>query len=169
MTKPQWSDRSSDDADIDAEFAAIVAGWNKEAPATGNRTGSSGTPPVVKPGTEPNRLGAPILPPARPEPRRPVFDVAPPAWRVHLVPEEVEEEDGFTEPDPPLPRGDLRFWGAVIGLTVGPIVFMGWALTGPHTTHLPLALSGLGTVAGFALLVTRPSPDEDNGDDGARV
>ncbi|WP_162872803.1 hypothetical protein [Austwickia chelonae] len=149
MTKPTPQDRTPDDERIDAAFAAIVAEWERDS--------------------DPRRTNPSPVAPAPAEPRRPSFDVAPAGWRVHLPPEEVPEDDDFEEPDPPLPRGDLQFWGALAGIVGGPVVFVGWALTGPHTTHLPLWLSGMATAAGFALLVRRLPERHDDGDDGARV
>ncbi|GAB77625.1 hypothetical protein SAMN05421595_1463 [Austwickia chelonae] len=156
MTKPTPQDRTPDDERIDAAFAAIVAEWERDTGPGRSHTATEKT------------NSSPVLP-ARPEPRRPSFAVAPEGWRVHLPPEEVPEDDDFEEPDPPLPRGDLQFWGALAGIVGGPVVFVGWALTGPHTTHLPLWLSGLATAAGFALLVRKLPEQHDEGDDGARV
>ena len=50
------------------------------------------------------------------------------------------DEEGFQAPDPPLPRGNPLFWVAFAGLVLGPLGFVGWALTGPHSTNLPLSL-----------------------------
>ncbi len=144
--------------DIDARFAEIVAGWDVTAPDE-----PSGG--LTEPAAEDERPEP--LPAAPAEPRRPTFQVAPSAWRVHTPPEEEDEE--FVAPDPPLPRGDVVFWVGVLGLALGPVVFIAWVLTGPHSTNLPLALAALGTIAGFAALIARMPGQRDEDDDGAVV
>jgi len=201
VTNPPWQDRTPDDADIDAAFAAIVAGWDRDAePVLGTR--SPGTPaptevrrapdgPPAEPGQRPGdvpghqageqpgdqageRPGdgrsdpgpAPPPPPARVTP----FEVAPTGWRVHIPQADEDlDEEGFQAPDPPLPRGNPLFWVAFAGLVLGPLGFVGWALTGPHSTNLPYLLAAIATLAGFVALIKGLPERHDEDDDGARV
>lgn len=193
MTNPPWQDRSPDDADVDAAFAAIVAGWDRTAEPgrrseRGNGRTATGPTDETTDAREQEDLeqedrdrgaersaGATnpppaALPPAPREPPRPAFDVAPDAWRVHIPPDDADQADeGFEQPDPPLPKGDVRYWLALAGLVLGPLVFIVWALSGPHSTTLPLYLSGLATLLGFVALVSRLPDKHDEDDNGARV
>lgn len=195
MTNPPWPDRGPDDqdrgpggdADVDAAFAAIIAGWDLEAdlsrrpapnlpPGTVDRPHVVGSPPVSDPSAAPVEPragdGAPPAPEATPlseSPSSPAFAVAPEGWRVHVPPDDDDlPDETFEQPDPPLPRG-ARFWAAVTGLVFGPVLFVVWALTAPHSTSLPYVLAGLAMLAGFVALITALPERHDEDDDGARV
>lgn len=180
-----------DGRDVDAEFAAIVAGWDDvpDLPATltgpgldpslhpsldlepGPETASAGPSkvpppptPVVEPGAEPPRETPPREMPPRETPPR---ETPPPG----IV--EAGLEEGHFEP-PPVelpPQEDLHFWGIVVGLTLGPILLIWMALFGSgHSvwwTYAAIAMS----VGGFVLLVLRlpKDHDDDDRDSGARV
>ena len=185
MTNPPWSERGPDDSAIDAAFAEIVAGWNLEvdphrpgSPAAPGppSTPSDGPPEPPDPSERSGRNGPSDRPGAaepavRPSaPPAPPFAVAPEGWRVHVPPEDDERtDDDFEPPDPPLPRGEWRFWVAVLGLVLGPVVLIAWALTGPHSTSLPYVLAGVATIAGFVALMSGLPEQHDEDDDGARV
>lgn len=176
VTNPPWPDggpndpdRNPGDSDIDAVFAAIVAGWDREADPD-HRTPPTTSAPAAAGGTAGAPNPAPPEAPPEPPVDAPAFALAPQGWRVHVPPDDDQAgDDGFEPPDPPLPRGDLRFWLAVGGLVLGPVVFIVWALTGPHSTTLPYVLAGLGTVAGFAAVISQLPERHDEDDDGARV
>lgn len=84
---------------------------------------------------------------------------------------DADEEEGWTPPPPaPLPPlGDRLFWGAVVGLVLGPIGVLWMLLTrsgGFWSTMLVIAL----ILGGFACIVLRqPTRRGYDPDDGARV
>lgn len=196
MTNPPWPDRGPDDqdrgpggdADVDAAFAAIIAGWDLEAdpsrrptpnlpPGSANKPNVLGAPPAdrsdapVEPRAADGEAAAEATPrsAAPPAPPAPSFAVAPAGWRVHVPPDDDDlPDEAFEQPDPPLPRG-ARFWAAVTGLLFGPVLFVVWAMTAPHSTSLPYLLAGLATLAGFVALITALPERHDEDDDGARV
>lgn len=166
------ADDHLDGRDVDAEFAAIVAGWDDvpDLPATltdadldldpGPATASvapSTAPPSPAPVVEP------VVGPVSGPPRE-----APPPGIV----EASLEEGHFEPPKVELPgQEDLHFWGIVVGLTLGPLLLLWMALFGSgHSvwwTYAAIAMS----VGGFALLVLRlpKNHDDDDRDSGARV
>jgi len=160
MTAARPSGERPDD-EIDEVFAQIVAGWDDPAVVPDEHVAG----PPQAPATRPDR------PPAEPTGSARPFQVAPPGWRVHITPteEELDEVDGFVPPDPPLPKGDPVFWGAVLGLVLGPILLILLVVTNPYGDKLPMWGAGLLTVTGFALLVSRLPTRHDDDDDGARV
>ncbi|MBW3086108.1 hypothetical protein KEM60_02319 [Austwickia sp. TVS 96-490-7B] len=167
MTNAPGHDRTPDDAEIDAAFAAIVAGWERDAPVvknTGDTTRANSTE------AHPPRPSSSDDPSGKPS-RRPSFQVAPPQWRV--PPAETNPlawlGDDFVEPDPPLPRADPTFWYAISAMVFGSLFFVIWAMTGPHTTTMPLLVSAAAAFGGFAVLVARMPDRRDEDDDGARV
>lgn len=95
-------------------------------------------------------------------------ELNPATWREWVGPE-VEEH--FIPPDPPpLPAGDLHFWGIVVGLMCGPLILLlahGFqVLHGSVWTWLGLLLS----LGGFVLLVLRsPTDRHDDPSGGAQV
>ncbi|WP_226344925.1 hypothetical protein [Agilicoccus flavus] len=120
----------------------------------------------------PSRPPAHGAPPALPTP--PVAGGGQAAWRAHTPAEDDEGE--FVPPTPaPLPRGDLTFWGALLGLVVGPIWLLYLVVAQPYGSRLTMLLAVLLTVGGFGLLVSRlprrraSEDDDENGDDGAVV
>lgn len=160
-------DRGSD-PDIDAAFAAIVAGWDD--PSTPPFPGAEGRDEAAS-GQEGEGRGAPgpaSLPPGPREPRRP-FDVAPPGWRVHVPPEPDPEDEEFEPPDPPLPRWDPLLWCAVAGIVLGPVLLITLVLFSPHGSKLPMWLAAGMTAGGLGVLLARLPGGHDDEDDGARV
>ncbi|WP_338751994.1 hypothetical protein [Janibacter alittae] len=85
--------------------------------------------------------------------------------------EDADDEEGFTPPPPaPLPPwGDRLFWGAVVGLVLGPLGLVWLLLTrsnGFWSTMIVIAL----ILGGFACLVLRQPTDRGyDPDHGARV
>ncbi|GAA1143081.1 hypothetical protein [Ornithinicoccus hortensis] len=190
-------DGRPDDEDIDARFAEIVrhlrtpgGGQSGQAGPT-DRTGprrarwpGTGASPTDPPNPPPARFQRPPAPrpepeetarPAAPEPT-PAPEPAtsdgdgsqPASWREWVDPE-VEEH--FVPPDPPpLPAGDLHFWGILVGLICGPLILLLahgiQVLHGSVWTWLGLLLS----LGGFVLLVLRsPTDRHDDPSGGAQV
>lgn len=88
----------------------------------------------------------------------------PSTWREWVDP---EVEDHFVPPvPPPLPAGDLHFWGILVGLLCGPLILLlahGFqVLHGSVWTWLGLLLS----LGGFVLLVLRSPTDRDHDPSG---
>jgi hypothetical protein len=164
-----------DERDVDAEFEAIIAGWD------------AGPPAVADDG--PSTEEAP--PPA---PERPAAPTGGIVWRVHpslLGPDEepgqaasaaarsaegaedAEPEEHFVpEPVTLPPQEDLHFWGIIVGLVGGPLlllwlIFVGGGAYASWWLFLAVAL----TVGGFGLLILRQPAhrDPDDPDNGARL
>lgn len=152
--------------DIDAEFAAIVAGWHD----VGHRPGSEDAPAPAPAAPEEEAAEGPA-PGRTPVVSPGLFDLAPTAREVPPPgPVEASLDEGF-EPDPvtlPAPE-DLHFWGIVGGLVAGPLLILWFALFG--TGHSRLWLwAGVGALAlGATLLVLRQPVHRDEDDDGARL
>lgn len=110
-------------------------------------------------GQEPTASGDPGTDPSQANPA---------TWREWVDP---EVEDHFIPPDPPpLPAGDLHFWGILVGLLAGPLILLlahGFqVLHGSVWTWLGLLLS----LGGFVLLVLRsPTDRHDDPSGGAQV
>lgn len=155
------------DPDIDAAFAAIVAGW--DAPGETRHPGVEGAAGVDPADSTPGSAPGPAsLPPAPREPRR-VFDVAPSAWRVHVPPTPDPEDDEFEPPDPPLPGWDPLLWCAVAGIVLGPVLLVALVLFQPYGSKLPMWLAAGMTAAGLGILLMRLPGARDDDDDGAQV
>lgn len=173
------------DPEIDALFAQIVAHWadpaasdDPEAPprpeeeaATPRETPpTAGETPPVTGETPPTAGDGPPAPPPM------ILSI--PVWRAPTGPsleEDLLDEDAdvtYTPEPVDLPPGeDVHYWGAVVGLVLGPLLVLYVALARPFHGTLWL-LAGLGLlVGGFALLVLRGPRDRDPQDDdnGARV
>lgn len=181
-----------DEGDVDAIFESIVARWNTDDTADDRSDGGgseSGGADDDRPDGGQDRpartqrtsdvRGA--LPPARkPQPRS--QDVP---WRVDPSnsvadallggdddPGQAGDDDRFTPPTPaPLPpSSDRLFWGAVVGLVLGPLGLI-WLVVarpsvGSWASFVVLAL----IVGGFACLVLRqPRERDDDPSNGARV
>lgn len=173
---------SSDDADdFDRRFSEIVAGLRVSeeetpdpdpAPTDGlpeddsRRAATDQDDPDQDPPEEDRLVGAGVNPPVEPAAPAPADD-RPPGWR------DWEEPDGLPdhfvpEPPPPLPAGDLHFWGVVVGLVLGPLLLVLSnvvpVLRGDVWNWLGIGLC----VGGFVLLVLR-LPRQRDGDWGAQV
>lgn len=176
---------TTSDEDIDAQFAEIVRHLRAtpQGPAPGQRrarwpgTGSSPTDP-------PNPPPPGFDPPPRessggPDEGEPPGDGSatgeddpergqPSPWREW---EDPEIEEHFVPPDPPpLPAGDLHFWGILVGLLGGPLILLLAhgirVLHGSVWTWLGLLLA----LGGFVLLVLRsPTDRHDDPSGGAQV
>lgn len=182
-------------SDLDAAFAEAIAGWDEPAPKrpavapvtsdgphradgpTGSGPGAPDAAPDVPPARTTNHpAGSAINPPRSPAgfvvPRVPdegerqeLFGV-----RSYTVPDVPDE---FVPPPPapmPDPESDPQFWAIVGCLVLGPALMILLTVTGRTSMTLLMALGGIVTAVGFALLVVRGGREErDPDDDGARV
>lgn len=159
--------------DIDAQFEAILAGWDQSAPTSGSAllreldlTYLHRPGPLDEPAEdEPHLRQSPdeLLDADTDESTEPDT-----GWRRHTPPE-VEEH--FEPPVPTLPPAhDATYWLAVAGLTLGPLLVV-WAavLSGDPDPGWWVLIGILATIAGFGLVVLRGSGERDPDDDGARV
>ncbi len=160
-----------DDAhDVDRAFADIISHWGETAqrsagPGAAGTAGPAGT-------ARGDHQGSTSTPPRRPRTVEEVFGAGGSSgWRVHIPPEEPEE-DYVPPPPAPLPRHDPAFWGALAGLAGGPLwlIWLSVVATGarPIWSWLAIAI----TLTGFALVVLRLPARRDPGhdqDDGAIV
>lgn len=166
MSTPRHPEDGPGDAEVDRAFREIVAGLR------GPDERGLDEPRRLRP-DDPRRRGS-IAP-------RPEHFLNPP---LHLGPgtpegmatdhrsyEPPEEEDHFVPPEPPpLPAGDLHFWGIVAGLTIGPLLVVLSAVV--PVLDQPWTLIGvLLSFAGFVLLVLRQPRRRgpDDGTHGAQV
>lgn len=169
-----------DDDEFDARFADIISTWDLDAaparpdPAAPEApTPSSGSAARSEPSARENPPAATGSgQQARPTDPQSVFGAAAAqgGWRVHVPPEEPDE-DFVPGPVAPLPRGDLTFWGALVGLVAGPLWLIYLVVFHRDDGHLPMVAAIALAVGGFALMVWRlPSraPDDED-DDGAVV
>lgn len=173
-------DRSGrDDADIDAEFAAIIAGLedvpdlpeHPDRPVT--NTWRPGAFPVfpVRPAPGPDAgADVPEPPPgdlAEVDPHTGEREVPPPGAV------EASLDEGHFEPPPVHLPGeeDLQFWGIVVGLTAGPLLLLWLVFFGESWSRWWLYGAFALTLGGFALLILRQprTRDHDDPDNGARV
>ena len=170
---PAWHDSSArhedaDEADIDAAFASIVAGFhtvdNLVIPSwpAAEDTSSDDSPPrrrrTDRPRDEPT--------PRADEPGPSLLD------GLDLFGTALpDEEERFTPPPPPpLPRISKAATVALIGIAVGLLLFFKPELL-PIAANVTLLLGFSAVLAGFITLVwrLRPDDDDDDPDDGARV
>ncbi|HEX3003765.1 MAG TPA: hypothetical protein VHO27_06115 [Angustibacter sp.] len=184
-------DHSGGDADLDAAFAEIIAGWDTETtdpvprwPAAED-TDADAPPSDASPGgssMEQIRYvrdhGLPTPQPApepAPEPTddgtddgaRPVAPAPGPRdWELAEA-----GDDHYQPPDPPpLPRTDLFTGLAWAGVLLGPVFLLCAGLFWRDVSRLWLGLAALAFIAGFVVLVLRlPSARDDGDDDGAVV
>jgi hypothetical protein len=147
---------SYDPAEVDAEFARIIAGLDT--------TGSDGEPPTDRREQESGRAA----------------NTTTTGWEIvrsagEDVPDEpteaAEDEHFVPPPPPPVPRGDAISRFAWLGLIGSPVltllcVLMGWQLQGWQAVLVAGAFIG-----GFVTLVVRMGngDDEDDPDGGAVV
>ncbi len=185
--------------DYDARFADIVARWSDHpvhpadrdaAPAPHPHDGVDPAAGFGPHGPLPDRSdidrfdvdrsdidGSHVDGSVRPRPDDGVTGVNPPLsqavpFRQHIPPPEPEEDFHPAAPAP-LPRGDLGFWGAMLGVTLGPLWLIYLVVTNPYGSRLEMGLALVMAVGGFALIVARlprRHRDEDvDDDDGAVV
>jgi hypothetical protein len=157
------SDRDRPDEDLDAAFAAIIAGWD-DIPSLDERAASDRSTDEVDDADE---QAAP------PEPdRREDATVSPAQGPRDWAAAEDPDDDRYHPPEPPpLPRGDLVGRLAWAGVLLGPAFLRVAGLFWRGAPRLWLALAVLAFVGGFVTLVLRLPADRDDtdGDDGAVV
>ncbi len=189
---PVPADRDRPDEDLDAAFAAIIAGWD-DIPSLDDRSGgpageqaddrtsdqaedrpsgAAGEQPGDGPAGrfEHGRQGSaePGLSSGAQEPASGPVPSGPRDWS----PPDDEDDDRYHPPEPPpLPRGDLvgrLAWGGVL---LGPAFLLFAGVLWPDAPRLWLTLAVLAFVGGFVTLVLRLPADRDDtdGDDGAVV
>jgi hypothetical protein len=185
------SDRDRPDEDLDAAFAAIIAGWD-DIPSLDDpddRAAGTGSGPVAPRRRASDDVGGDTQPPASPDgrsaapgaptqpsvpasherrPRDPSEIAGPRDWAAA----EDEDDDRYHPPEPPpLPRGDLVGRLAWAGVLLGPTFLLVAGLFWRDAPRLWLGLAVLGFVGGFVTLVLRLPADRDpyDGDDGAVV
>ncbi len=173
-----------DERDVDAEFEAIIAGWEQDSAADDESRTDEATDPAGRPTPEGPAEDGVRAPGAGPLPG--LGSVLGDGWRVNpplpgfgtdappapVVPDPDEPEEHFV-PEPVVlpPQEDLHFWGTVIGLVAGPllllwVVFVGKGTQSSWWLFFAVAL----TIGGFALLVLRqPAHRDPDDDDGARL
>jgi hypothetical protein len=190
------SDRDRPDEDLDAAFAAIIAGWD-DIPSLDERaagaassddadeqarrdpgrreddTGPSDEPrPNPRPDTPRHRASdAPDVGPA-PYPASEHAPITPTSGPRDWAAAEDPDDDRYHPPEPPpLPRGDLVGRLAWAGVLLGPAFLLVAGLFWRGAPRLWLALAVLAFVGGFVTLVLRLPADRDDtdGDDGAVV
>jgi hypothetical protein len=176
------SDRDRPEEDVDAAFAAIIAGWDDvpslDDPASSAEPSHPDDPGDGEPGAAQREdhaeaaEAAEELPssPAAPSPSpSPSAATGPRDWS---TPEESEDDDRYHPPEPPpLPRGDLAGRLAWAGVLLGPAFLFVAGLFWRTAPRLWLAIAVLAFVGGFVTLVLRLPADRDDsdGDDGAVV
>lgn len=169
---PMPSDRDRPDEDLDAAFAAIIAGWD-DIPSLDDSVETRQADDDADTSDLPERGGQAA---AHDEPlhRRAGDDVPPSSvngprdW----APADDEDDDRYHPPEPPpLPRGDLVGRLAWAGVLLGPAFLLFAGVAWRDAPRLWLALAVLGFVGGFVTLVLRLPADRDDtdGDDGAVV
>jgi hypothetical protein len=181
-TQPKGERDDRPEVDIDAAFAAIIAGFSTPSPhGVGPWPASEDLDDPAAPATlqittedDPARRAEDAPPPVQPPTERRGGTVR----RIVLSDagitdrdEEDEEDEGFVPPEPPpFPRGDLvsrLAWGAVIG---GPVFLLLAAMLWRTLPAVLLLVALLAFVGGFVTLVARMPPDHpDDPDDGAVV
>jgi hypothetical protein len=163
------------DADLDAAFAQIVAGWDDEPtdeiprwPASEDTTDD---PPPASSMEQIRYVRDHGLPtPAQDPADGDVTDLGVPTgprdWELAEQPEEH-----FVPPDPPLVRGtDLVSTLSWAGLVLGPAFLLVAALFWRDVGRMWLACATAAFVGGFVSLVLRlPQSHDDDEDDGAVV
>ncbi|KQX64429.1 hypothetical protein [Angustibacter sp. Root456] len=191
-------DHSGGDADLDAAFAEIIAGWDTETtdpvprwPASED-TDTPAPPRDQPPGASSMEQiryvrdhGLPTPEPTTTQPPDRTGDraddgasdraddgarpVAPtPGPRDWELAEAGDDHYQPPEP-PPLPRTDLFTGLAWAGVLLGPVFLLCAGLFWRDTSRLWLGLAALAFIAGFAVLVLRLPPTRDDGDDDGAV
>jgi hypothetical protein len=187
-------DHSGGDADLDAAFAEIIAGWDEETtdpvprwPAAEDTddTDDSSTPPPPSSMEQiryvrDHGLATPDDrdafaadddgvhgPPDAAGDARPVQPAAGPRdWELADT-----ADDHYAPPEPPpIPRGDLTSRLAWAGVLLGPLFLLCAGLFWRDVNRLWLALAAVAFIGGFVVLVMRlPQTRDDGDDDGAVV
>jgi hypothetical protein len=169
------SDRDRPEEDVDAAFAAIIAGWDDvpslDDPAGGAEpsSGDLGAGPsddLAGSAEEPPRPSSGLTP-SLPAPS-PSSATGPRDWS---APQEPDDDRYHPPEPPPLPRGDLAGRLAWAGVLLGPAFLFVAGLFWRTAPRLWLAIAVLAFVGGFVTLVLRLPADRDDtdGDDGAGV
>ncbi|HEY0641594.1 MAG TPA: hypothetical protein VGD67_28535 [Pseudonocardiaceae bacterium] len=156
-------------ADVDAEFARIVAGWE----ATGSSRWRGPEPGEATPTEE-----LPVAPVAPPDPTPPTV------WR-GATPTPLDDEDDALEavdtddPDehyvppepPPLPRPQPATLGAVGLVLLGVLLLVAPEVIGMSSQYgLPLGLLAIAGAVVWLIVRLRQGPPSDSGwDDGAQI
>jgi hypothetical protein len=178
-------DHSGGDADLDAAFAEIIAGWDEETTDPVPRWPASED---ADPAVTDERPPASSMEQIRyvrdhglPTPEHPADPGAGPAEQARPVepppagPRDWEladtADDHYAPPDPPpLPRGDLTSRLAWAGVLLGPAFLLCAGLFWRDVSRLWLALAAVAFIAGFVVLVMRlPQTRGEDDDDGAVV
>lgn len=170
-------DHSGGDADLDAAFAEIIAGWDEETsdpvprwPAAED-TGPESPPPPSS--MEQIRYvrdhGLPTPAHDPPDAHRDARQVEPPAgprdWELADT-----ADDHYSPPEPPpLPRGDLVSRLAWAGVLLGPTFLLCAGLFWRDVSRMWLALAAVAFIGGFVVLVMRLPQNRDDGDDDGAV
>ncbi|MGN6612088.1 MAG: hypothetical protein ACTHLJ_09955 [Angustibacter sp.] len=192
-------DHSGGDADLDAAFAEIIAGWDTETtdpvprwPASEDTTDDTpddtpDDPPGSRPPSDPPPASSMDqiryvrdhgLPTPEPAPERTPgpTDGDDGAHPVAPAPGprdwELAEagDDHFQPPEPPpLPRTDLFTGLAWVGVLLGPVFLLCAGLFWRDVSRLWLGLAALSFIVGFVVLVLRLPPTRDDGDDDGAV
>jgi hypothetical protein len=134
--------------EVDAAFAALVAGWDAPGPDRASPAPAAVAPRRVEP--------PPPRPPVPPDPE----------------PELEEDEGHYEPPEPPaLPRLSVRALGGLVLLLAGAVLLVSPGALG-LTDGVGFPVGLLVVVAGLGVLLSRlrAGPDPDSGwDDGARL
>jgi hypothetical protein len=182
---PEQPDR----LDVDAAFAAIIAGWADDTPGdwpaeediTRGRHRRADDP-----ATDSADIADPAARAKRPDDAPPapgeMIDLGPAPLERPLIPsidvpledpiELLESSEGYAPPEPPpLPRGDLLSRLSWAGVICGPLVLLITVITWRTAAPQLLVLASIAAfVAGFVSLVARmPKHRPDDDDDGAVV
>lgn len=176
---PGDREHSGGDADLDAAFAEIIAGWDDETtdpvprwPAAEDTDASTDSPP---PSSSMEQIryvrdhGLPTPDDEGLDVQRDARAVEPPVgprdWELADT-----TDDHYSPPDPPpLPHGDLTSrlaWAAVL---LGPVFLLGAGLFWHDVNRLWLALAAVAFIGGFVVLVMRLPETRDEGDDDGAV
>lgn len=127
------------------------------------------------PGSHRRTRGEPAAP-SSPPPGEPDEDAPQPAaagesgWRSYEAVDDPDDEHYVPPPPKPLPRHDPTFYGALVGMVLGPLLLLYLVLFDQDAGTLWVTASIVLTLGGFALLVLRqPRRRSYDGDDGARL
>jgi hypothetical protein len=163
--------------DVDSAFAAIVAGWADDSPATWpaeedlslgrhRRVDDPEEPPTGRRAAGRKDDGGWDDEPV------PSDALIPSVGRPEAGPEDdIGRADEFVPPDPPpLPRGDAISWAAWLGVILGPVFMLIRVLIWDSAPTMLVLAALAWFIGGFAVLVARmPQHREDDDGDGAVV